>query len=250
LIVYWIGLDVGQASDYTALAFLEIVDVPNPSMTERAIKKMKALDVKAEPPKVQHHIRALERPPLRTSYDKVVEGVLERINQLGLGIHGQVGLAVDATGVGRGITDMLKKRIRERQQERKSDPTIRLKPVMVTGGHKPGFHEGYWNIPKRDLIHAGVIGLQNDTLRVSKNVKLRDTLIKELLNYRMTINTRTGRDAYEPWREGEHDDLLFSVCLAEWAARRWGDHDLRPIDLPPELRVGGGSMGNRRKRPA
>jgi hypothetical protein len=61
-------------------------------------------------------------------------------------------------------------------------------------------------------------------LRIGENVENRDVLIKELLDYRMTINIKTGHDTYEPWREGQHDDLLFAVCMAVWASDK-----LRPL---------------------
>jgi hypothetical protein len=42
-------------------------------------------------------------------------------------------------------------------------------------------------------------------------------LEEELANYRRRINIATGNVQREPWREGDHDDHLFALCLTGWA---------------------------------
>jgi hypothetical protein len=69
------------------------------------------------------------------------------------------------------------------------------------------------------LINSAVVALQEGRLRFGANVPELETLMDELLAYRVRINLQTGHDMYTPWREGAHDDLLFSVSLACWA---WG----------------------------
>jgi len=129
-----------------------------------------------------------------------------------------VGLAVDATGVGRGVVDILSREIRAMSEE--GDPKVLFAPVVVTGGNHVSRGGGFINVPKRDLIAAGVIMLQEGKLRIGAQVENRDVLIQELLDYRVKINISTAHDSYEPWREGTHDDLLFATCLAAWAWSR------------------------------
>ena len=45
------------------------------------------------------------------------------------------------------------------------------------------------------------------------------------------VNISTGNLAFEPWRESEHDDLLFATCLALWGwqVKRRGTTKLRII---------------------
>ncbi len=164
---------------------------------------------------------------MRTPYNEIVEGVVKRLVDLepANSIVGRrvVGLVVDATGVGRAIKDMLRKEINALDPY--TSPRVRVAAVQVTGGKTVHFTDGFYNIPKRDLISAGVIALQEKKLLIGEDVENRDVLIKELLNYRLKINVSTAHDSYEPWREGEHDDLLFSVCLATWA---WRQTDARP----------------------
>ena len=63
--------------------------------------------------------------------------------------------------------------------------------------------------------------LQNGQLKIAEGLSLRETLVKELLNFRVKINIATAHDSYEAWREGDHDDLVLSVALACWAGERY-----------------------------
>jgi hypothetical protein len=63
--------------------------------------------------------------------------------------------------------------------------------------------------------------LQNGQLKIAEGLALRETLVKELLNFRVKINISTAHDSYEAWREGDHDDLVLSVALACWAGERY-----------------------------
>jgi hypothetical protein len=61
--------------------------------------------------------------------------------------------------------------------------------------------------------------------------------------YRKKDNIATANTQFEPWREGEHDDLLFALCLAGWAWRsfelkyRSADHSSEPVTPPPAGRT-------------
>jgi len=55
-------------------------------------------------------------------------------------------------------------------------------------------------------------------------------LVNELKNYSRKVNIATGNLAFEPWRESDHDDLLFATCLALWGWQtRKGSTRLRVI---------------------
>jgi hypothetical protein len=57
---------------------------------------------------------------------------------------------------------------------------------------------------------------------------------QEPKNYRLKQNLATGYAAFEPLREGQHDDLLFTVCLGVWAWER-GTHKEEYISWPSEV---------------
>ncbi len=196
---YWLGVDFGQANDWTALTVME-------SVTLHA-------GVNAEP---ELHIPYLTRPPLRTSYERIASGVVDRLCKLeptgAFGERGEIGLVVDATGVGRAVVDMLSREL----SQRRDTPRVAFWPVVVTGGNVVSRNGAYLSVPKRNLITAGVAALQTGRLKIGADVENRDVLIQELRDYRLKINVK-GHDQYEPWRQGQHDDLLFSMCLAAWA---------------------------------
>jgi hypothetical protein len=128
-----------------------------------------------------------------------------------------VGLAIDEGGVGKAVKDILLDAI-----ENATLPGalhIVFLPVTVHGGANTTRSGGFYHVPKRDLVHAGIVAYQNRTLHVAK-LRYRDVLEEELKNYRLKQNLATGHAAFEPLREGQHDDLLFATCLGVWAWER------------------------------
>jgi hypothetical protein len=65
-------------------------------------------------------------------------------------------------------------------------------------------------------VFAAVAAFQQGRIRIAKGITDRDALVNELRNYSRKTNIATGNMVFEPWRESQHDDLLFAVCLALW----------------------------------
>lgn len=177
---YIVGVDLGQVQDYTALTIVE--------KTNNDIEPL-------------YQLRYIERFPLHTSYPNIVEKVKKYIHSFVS--EDRVYLVIDSTGVGLGIRDMF---IKEN-----------LYPIgiTITGGSEVN-HDGYnYKVPKRDLVTCLQILFQTERLKIAKNLRYVDTLVQELVNFRVKITTK-GNDTYEAWREGQHDDLVLSVALACW----------------------------------
>jgi len=68
----------------------------------------------------------------------------------------------------------------------------------------------------QDLVFPAVAAFQQKRLRIARGVEDKDALVNELRNYKRTTNIATGNMAFEPWREADHDDLLFAVALSLW----------------------------------
>jgi hypothetical protein len=256
---YWMGLDVGQAADPSAVAVLKRVLEPvgEPFETTKRVNNWgvggsSKVEVIRQTVRAVYHVVHLDRPPLRTPLPTIAEGVVDRLKRLAPThpIYAQrhtVGLTVDATGVGRGVVDMIYREIRNLNP--KEDPRVSLIPANITGGSQSRRDEYGWvNLPKKELVFTGgVAPLQDGRLKWSRRIRERDTLEKELLNYRLNVNIATGHMAFEPWREGEHDDLLFAVCLAGWSWERQRvmhmdtrvDHhrEVAPTDYTPLTRT-------------
>lgn len=217
---YLIGLDLGQQRDYTAISIIERAYIPTgdrytSSYYDHAAKRSRFET--RESVTLEYRVRHLERPPLGTPYTEVVERVLGLIKTLG----GTPSLVVDATGVGRPVMDMLWRELGATL--RGTSVRVRTCPVTITGGDSVtrNLDGGGYRVPKRDLISAALVLLQNGQLKIAEELPLRETLVKELLNFRVKINISTAHDSYEAWREGDHDDLVLSVSMACWAAERF-----------------------------
>ncbi len=214
-----IGVDLGQQRDYTAISVTERAAVET-GRQAREVRYNTSLGgyFMAPVPEVvaEYRVRHLERPPLGTPYTHVVARVVELVKTLG----GNPVLAVDATGVGRPVIDMLWKTLREELEG--TDVYVDRCAVTITGGDSvTKSPDGGLRVPKRDLISATLVLLQNGRLKIADALPLKDVLVKELLNFRVKINISTAHDSYEAWREGDHDDLVLSVALVCWAGERF-----------------------------
>jgi hypothetical protein len=233
---YSVGVDLGQANDPTAIAVLEkTIAPPETAMFSPVGESPSNRLVEGS---IVYDLVYLKRPKLGTAYDVIAKRVADLICELepegAFGELGQVTLCVDGTGVGRAVVDVLDVEFRRRSTRSSSLPKIDFRRVSVTGSQtqlkKPQRSNGYWSVPKKDLVFPAVAALQQGKIRIAKGIKDRDALVNELRNYKRTTNIATGNMSFEPWRESDHDDLLFAVCLALWGwQQRRGQTMLRVI---------------------
>jgi hypothetical protein len=117
-------------------------------------------------------------------------------------------LGVDQTGVGRPVVDMFLRR--------SPHPWGGFYPTTITAGHKATQEDnGSWHVPKKDLVGAALILMQNSRLQGGPEHPEWDTFVKELQNFRYKTSL-AGNETYEAWREGKHDDVVFSLAVACW----------------------------------
>src|ERR671921_1529730 len=218
---YSVGVDLGQANDFTAIAVLEkTIAPPETAMFSPVGESPSNRLVECS---IVYDLVYLKRPKLGTPYDTIAKKVADLVCKLepqgAFGELGQVTLSVDGTGVGRGVVDMLDTEFKRRGTTSKSVPRMDFRRVSVTGSQttlkRPTRSNGYWSVPKKDLVFPAVAAFQQGRIRIGK-VQDRDALVNELRNYKRTTNIATGNMAFEPWRESDHDDLLLAVCLALW----------------------------------
>jgi len=233
---YSVGVDLGQANDFTAIAVLEKKVVPpETAMFSPVGESPSNRLVEGD---IVYDLVYLKRAKLGTAYDTIAKRVADLVCELepegAFGELGQVTLSVDGTGVGRGVVDMLDAEFKRRSAGPRPIPRVDdFRRVSVTGSQttlkRPRRTDGYWSVPKKDLVFPAVAAFQQGKIRIGK-VKDRDTLVNELKNYKRTTNIATGNMSFEPWRESDHDDLLFAVCLALWGwQQRRGQTMLRVI---------------------
>src|SRR5215208_6223903 len=212
---YYVGLDLGQSADYTALAVIQRV----PTYDQQTGKHSLAL-----------HLRHLERFALKTPYTDIADFVRALLTgppftddiRDGFRIRkARTELIVDKTGVGVAVTDLLKER------------RLGFIAVTITGlGQKVNRHgTKEYSVPKQDLVSALEVPFHKGTLKVAKGLEGWPKLREELLNFRRKQNTVTAHISYEHWRESDHDDLVLAAALACWKAtyKRKGTTRLRVI---------------------
>lgn len=195
---YILGLDLGQASDYTAIVALE----RKPEVLRHEEHWQRAHRMLVPIYTDRYRVVAAERLPLHTSYPAIVEYVAKRVEQL----RGDCELVVDATGVGRPVADMLTER------------DVPFVPVLITGGNDESVDaRGYYHVPKGSLVvHVHTV-LATSRLTIPKALEHHALLAHELVAFR-NKKTKTGHDSMEAWRDSDHDDLVLALALACWWA--------------------------------
>jgi hypothetical protein len=183
---FFVGLDLGQRQDFSALAVVER---------------------EAEGPELL--VRHLERLPLGTAYIKVVARVCEVMAHPRLAGNGR--LVVDATGVGAPVVEML----------RAAGMFTTVTAVTITGGARAhGESRGpgeQWRVPKKDLVSGLEVLLESGHLKISRQLGEAERFVRELTS----LKAHTGEGGR--WRtedSDEHDDLVMAAGLACWRARR------------------------------
>lgn len=203
---YYLGLDLGQAADFSAL----VVD-------ERAEVRVITLKKKPWQPEpiesgsrtiVRHRVRFIHRYPLGTAYPEIVgsvKGILAQLPEM----HDRPELWVDGTGVGRGVVDIFRE--------------ARLSPIAVAitaGDQARRISHDDVRIPKRELASLVQAALQTGRIEIARDLSHSRTLEDELSNFRVKIATG-GNETFEG-RSGVHDDLVLALAIAVWAAEKRG----------------------------
>lgn len=217
---YAIGLDLGQRHDPSALCLVE--------------RRGSARYTGAAGEALDLAVRKLQRWPLETPMPDIVEAVCAALEREPLA-SAEVTLAVDATGLGGPVVDLLRARLKRRPR---GLAKLNFRPTLIHGGDRVSRDELFWRIPKRELAAAVQIALQQRRLRVAEKIDLADVLRTELATFKVKITT-AGNDVYGTWREGEHDDLVLACAVAVWHA----------LEAAGKVPTCGSALGPRRARP-
>src|SRR5918994_2226461 len=132
---YSVGVDLGQANDFTAIAVLEkTIAPPETAMFSPVGESPSNRLVEG---RAVYDLVYLKRPKLGTAYDTISKRVADLVCELepqgAFGELGQVTLSVDGTGVGRAVVDMLDAEFKRRGSTSKAVPKVDFRRVSVTG---------------------------------------------------------------------------------------------------------------------
>jgi hypothetical protein len=166
------GLDLARRSDHSALVRLK-ADGPRLVVTH-----------------------ALRLPQI--DYAAQIEALAPAVGDLAR-------LAVDATGVGDPVVEMLRAAL----------PSVALVPVVIGGGEAARrLPDGRWHVPKAILVERLREAMGLGLLTVNPAAPGRDDLRSELASF--TATQRGRRMAMEA--AVGHDDLVMALALATFAA--------------------------------
>ncbi len=202
---YFIGVDLAQRSDFTAVVVNEVTT--------------------SEGGERRHSIRHLERFR-RVDYPSVVE----RLRTVAEALAGERALVLDSTGLGNVVLDYV----------RQARLPCRVLPVTITSGAEVRSEGGSYWTPKRDLVAALALGLETGRVKIAAGLRLAETLRRELENFRVTLSA-SGHDSYAAGGSG-HDDLTVAAALAVWAAEREGSRG--PFLFAPVPRLRSSRLGD------
>lgn len=179
---FFIGLDLGQQYDYTAMV-----------VVGAQVDKNRV---------VQYFLHWAYRFPLKMPYPRMVKAVAGFLNQHP--IKSNYSLIVDYTGVGAPVFDMLSKE--------------NLRPVAftITGGKDASVKNRYKvNVPKTDVVNILQVVVQNQLIRIPKSLKVIEQLKKEIQNFSMKISGN-ATTSFGALKSDIHDDLVMSLAMALW----------------------------------
>ena len=186
-----VGVDLGQQRDHSAIVVVE---------RDAAGRRL---------------VRSAARVPLGTPYPLVVARVRETVQHEEL--WGCCALAVDGTGVGRPVVEML----------REAGLGCEISAVSMTSGGLsgggPGRAQGgrtpWYSVPKRDLLAGVQVLLERRELRISRAMEGVGSLARELKDMQQQVGAR-GKVRLGADGAGQHDDLVIALSLACWRAGR------------------------------
>jgi hypothetical protein len=156
-------------------------------------------------------------------------------------------LVIDATGVGKAIVDLFRDGWTDYDPLTQERRTLPGKPTIIavtlTSAEQPRSERwDEWYVPKRDVVMAFMVALQQRRFRAAKGLAEAETLFKEGQSFQWKIS-KAGNDLYGAWREGQHDDLLLACAIAVWWGQRYA-----PRSVPGQQQSHATPTGNPLRR--
>jgi hypothetical protein len=189
--LYVLGLALGQTTDFSALAIVEVP--PGDAWSGRPALSLPYL----------------QRFSPGTHYLQMGD-VLHDLFQSPK-LAGSL-VAVDQTGVGDAVLALVWSRL--------GNVDAVLTPITLSSGHAILHERGGYIVPKKELIGTLQVLLQTRRLHVARELPDAPMFLRELETFRVRVTT-AGSEATEAWREGINDDLVFAVGLAAWVAEQY-----------------------------
>jgi hypothetical protein len=212
---YICAVDIAKKRDYTAIQIYKNSHsiIHHPEDAARPEQIVSFLDL----------VYQVKMQALRyTEQARIIRELLGRVQML----H-NTQLLVDGTGVGEAVVDIMRE-----------DGLNPLPIVFTSGNTVQPVYEGFGKVfgaslsttgrlsgaqvlkeirvPKEDLVHAGMLVMEQKRLRLAANIAHEDDFKRQMLSFRGKVNEKTGRTKYENESDDIHDDWVVTYLMACW----------------------------------
>jgi hypothetical protein len=211
-----VGIDVGQASDPTAVCVVEHLKWSVADWFEERWRMRGKGDrweqrtgdwmtpeaeAIAKSRGTEFRVRALQRLPLGTDYVSQCELLCAMLARPELA---SAKVFLDYTGCGRPVSDLLKR------------GGLKHTPVLITGGTTDQQDGAAWHVAKTNLITRLQAALHAGELKVAAELQEATAFTRELQEFRVSWS-EAGHLRFGA-RQGAHDDLVLAAALAVYGA--------------------------------
>lgn len=200
---YYIGVDIGMKRDPSTVAVVELREAPSGSR--------------------HYYFKYLKRFTLRMLYSNVASTLARLDEQLrsrtqSEGKQADTVYALDATGVGEGVSELIEHKM----------PDADIYRVYLTGGISPtiDYKAREIRLPKHQMVSTLVAAFDSDRIYLSSRSKEIDAMIAELENFEIRISDE-GHDQYGAFKTGTSDDLVCALGIACYCGEQFGTRTLQ-----------------------
>jgi hypothetical protein len=208
---FFIGVELGQASEVTAAAIVQSLTLPilrsETIRTERwanvqpVYQALDGTETREHPP-VNFALRHLERFPVGTPYAEI----LDRVKALARNLSGP-SVVLDVTNVGTAAVNLFRY------------SNLYVTTVTLVAGDQSAQDGSDYRVPKKDMVAVTQVLLQAGRLKMAKALPHAQLLARELANFRSRVTPQTSESQLD-WREGVNDDLVLALAIAVWKAEQ------------------------------
>jgi hypothetical protein len=200
------GLDLGQQQDFTACSVLR-------RSLAIGANGLPTLDSRGDRA-YRFDAFACKRFDLGTSYTAIAAYLAERFARPEF--KPSCLLAVDQSGVGRGILEMIRAAMSGPEYSH-----VRIWGITATGGFqdpdRPSAMFEY-NVPKVVLVSRLREAINTERLTIPPGLPLASLILAEMRNYQVQVS-KAAHETYSA-REGANDDVVASLALPIWLSTR------------------------------
>jgi hypothetical protein len=203
---WFIGVDLGQSNDYTAICALHHTVTPLDSWSpwHGSMKQDRT---------ERFNVMALKRRPLGEPYPEQVRYVKSLLDR---DPFKKAKLVVDETGVGRPVADIFVAN------------GLRPERIAIGSGLEPTRRNGdSWTVPKLTLISMLEAKMNTGEFKIA--MEIAGELQEELRDFQRKVS-ESGRATYDA-RSGAHDDLILCCAIALFSCLNETVSTVRPLYL-------------------